>query len=213
MVRRELAVLCVPGGEGGGVRRYRTIVADPPWRYRSSDILTRGWRRTASVETDKAEGHYTTLTNAEVAALPVGDLAADEAHLYLWVTNPRLYGERNGECSPLEIIEGWGFTYKTLLTWVKTGPMGLGFYFRGQTEHVLFCTRGDVRIPAADRESNVITAPRRGHSEKPDAFYDLVERVSPEPRVELFARRARLGGWDYWGNESLGTAEMPEAAA
>jgi N6-adenosine-specific RNA methylase IME4 len=152
---------------------------------------------------------YTTMTNAEVAALPVGELADDDAELYLWVTNPRLYGERDGQCSPLAIIEGWGFEYKTLLTWVKTGALGLGFYFRGQTEHVLYCTRGDVKIPPARRESNVITAPRRGHSEKPDAFYDLVERVSPEPRVELFARRARLSGWDYWGDQSLGTAVMP----
>jgi N6-adenosine-specific RNA methylase IME4 len=190
-------------------RKYRTIVADPPWRYRSSDITTRGWHRTASVESGKAAAQYTTMTNAEVAALPVGELADDDAELYLWVTNPRLYGERDGQCSPLAIIEGWGFEYKTLLTWVKTGALGLGFYFRGQTEHVLYCTRGDVKIPPARRESNVITAPRRGHSEKPDAFYDLVERVSPEPRVELFARRARLSGWDYWGDQSLGTAVMP----
>jgi N6-adenosine-specific RNA methylase IME4 len=191
------------------VTRYRTIVADPPWRYRSTDILTRGWQRTASVESGKtAEGHYTTMTNAEIAALAVGDMADDPACLFLWVTNPRLYGERDGSCSPFEIAQGWGFRYVTMLTWVKTGPMGLGFYFRGQTEHVLFCVRGDFKIPAALRESNIITAPRRRHSEKPDAFYDKVERVCPEPRVELFARRARLGGWDYWGDQSLGTAEM-----
>jgi N6-adenosine-specific RNA methylase IME4 len=193
--------------------KYRTIVADPPWRYRSSDITTRGWHRTASVESGKAASQYTTMTNAEVAALPVGELADDVAELYLWVTNPRLYGERDGQCSPLAIVKGWGFEYKTLLTWVKTGALGLGFYFRGQTEHVLYCTRGDVKIPPARRESNVITAPRRAHSEKPDAFYDLVERVSPGPRVELFARRARLTGWDYWGDQSLGTAVMPEVAA
>lgn len=181
---------------------------DPPWRYRSSDILTRGWRRTASVESGKtAEGHYTTMTNTQIAALPVADLAEDNSHLYLWVTNPRLYGERNGDVNPREIIEGWGFRYTTLLTWVKTGPPGLGFHFRGNTEHVLFCVRGDVRIPPDRRESNVITAPRRGHSEKPGAFYDLVERVSPSPRIELFARCQRLG-WATWGNESLCHVEL-----
>lgn len=198
--------------EGG----YKTLVIDPPWRYRSSDILTRGFHKTASVGTTKpgeAEGQYTTMTNAEIAALPIGELAAKDAQLYLWVTNPRMYGERDGAYSPLEIIEGWGFEYKTMLTWVKQGAPGLGFYFRGNTEHVLFCTRGDVKIPPADREPNVITAPKGRHSQKPDAFYDLVERVSLEPRVELFARRARLSGWDYWGNESIGTAEMPEVAA
>lgn len=189
-------------------KRYGTIVVDPPWRYRSTDILTRGWQRTASVESGKeTSGHYTTMTNAEIAALPVGDLADDAACLYLWVTNPRLYGERDGSWSPREIIEAWGFRYITLLTWVKTGPMGLGFYFRGHTEHALFCTRGDVRIPPKERESNIVTAPRRKHSEKPDAFYDKVERVSPGPYVELFARRARFN-WDYWGDQSLGTAEM-----
>ena len=187
---------------------YRTIVADPPWRYRSTDILTRGWHA-ASVETKKprsAEGHYTTMTNEEIAAISVGDLAADDAELYLWVTNPRLYGERSGGPSPLEIAEAWGFTYKTLLTWVKTGAPGLGFYFRGCTEHVLYCTRGEIKIAPGRRESNVIIAPRGRHSEKPDAFYDLVERISPGPRLELFARRARLSGWDYSGDESLGTA-------
>lgn len=184
---------------------YRTIVVDPPWRYRSSDITTRSRRRSASVESASREGHYTTMTNEEIAALPISEMAAPDAALFLWVTNPRLYGERDGSGSPYEMIRGWGFEYKTLLTWVKTGPLGLGFYFRGHTEHVLFCTRGDVKIAPAKRESNVITAPRGRHSAKPDCFYDLVERVSPEPRAELFARRARLAGWDYpIGDQALG---------
>ena len=147
------------------------------------------------------------MTNAQIAALPISNLAEDDSHLYLWVTNPRLYGERDGTLTPRQIIEGWGFRYVTLLTWVKTGPMGLGFHFRGHTEHVLFCVRGDVRIPPDKRETNVITAPRRRHSEKPDAFYDLVERVSPTPRIELFARCQRLG-WETWGNEALCHIEL-----
>jgi N6-adenosine-specific RNA methylase IME4 len=187
---------------------YKTVVVDPPWRYSSSDILTKGQTRTASVESKKLNtAHYTTMTTAEIADLPVDLLAADSAHLYLWVTNPHILGFGHLEPSPREIAEAWGFKYKTLLTWVKTGPPGLGFYFRVNTEHVLFCTRGDARIPPEVRESNVIVAPRKGHSQKPEAFYDLVERVSPEPRVELFARRARFG-WDYWGDESLQTASL-----
>lgn len=196
------------------MKRYRTIVADPPWRYRSTDILTRGWHRTASVETSKprtAEGHYTTMTNAEIAALPVGDLVEKDAHLYLWVTNPCMFGERDGTLNPREIIECWGFRYITLLTWVKTGAPGLGFYFRGNTEHVVFGVRGNAPIPPAMREANVFTAPKGGHSAKPDCFYDLVERVSPAPRLELFARRQRLG-WDTWGNEALCHVEMGGAA-
>lgn len=184
--------------------KYRTIVADPPWRYRSSDILTRGWHRTASAGTHKpgeAEGQYTTMTNAEIAALPVGDWADKDCALYLWVTNPRIFGERDGSLPPVEIAARWGFRYVTLLTWVKTGPLGLGFYFRGNTEHVLFCVKGDVKIPPDRREPNVITAPKGRHSAKPDRFYEMVERVSPEPRLELFARRRRYG-WDVWGNEA-----------
>lgn len=198
-------------GERVEQKRYRTIVVDPPWKYRNSrgtQPRSRIGRRAIT-----AEGNYKTLTNAEIAALPVSNVAADESHLYLWVTNPRLFGERSrGEVQPIDILEGWGFEYITTLTWVKTGPPGMGFYFRGETEHVLFGIRGRLGIPAADRESNVFSSPRRGHSMKPDCFYDLVERVSPEPRLEMFARRARLSGWEYWGDESLGTAEMPEVA-
>lgn len=194
--------------------KYRTIVVDPPWRYYSSDILTRSVRKPASVATRRdAEGQYTTMTNEDIAAIPVGQWTEPNACLYLWVTNPIMFGGRRklrgDEFCPRRIIETWGFTYKTMLTWVKTGAPGLGFYFRGNTEHVLFCTRGDVRMPPAARESNVIVAPRRGHSEKPDAFYDLVERVSEGPYLEMFARRARFG-WSYWGDESLGTAIVDE---
>jgi N6-adenosine-specific RNA methylase IME4 len=184
--------------------KYRTIVADPPWRYRSSDILKRGWHRTASVSTHKpgeAEGQYTTMTNAEIAALPVGEWADKDCALYLWVTNPRMFGERDGSMPPVEIAAGWGFRYVTLLTWVKTGPPGLGFYFRGNTEHVLFCVKGDVKIEPSRRESNVITAQKGRHSAKPDRFYEMVERVSPGPYLELFARRRRYG-WDVWGDEA-----------
>lgn len=187
--------------------RYRTIVADPPWRYRSTDILTRGWHRTASVESSKATGHYTTMTNAEIAALPVSDLAEKDAHVYMWVTNPRMFGERDGTMNPREIVEAWGFRYITLLTWVKTGAPGLGFYFRGNTEHVVFGIRGKARIPPEMRESNVFIAPKGAHSAKPDCFLDLVERVSPAPRLEMFARRQRFG-WDTWGDEALEHVEL-----
>ena len=91
-------------------------------------------------------------------------------------------------------------------TWQKLGAPGLGWYFRGATEHVLFGVRGKARIPAHLRESNHFAAPRTVHSAKPDRFYELVERVCPGPYLELFARRRRYG-WDVWGNEA------PEFAA
>lgn len=179
--------------------RYRTIVADPPWQYTKAKM--------ASYAPGAAEGQYDTLPVSAIAALPVRDLAEDDAHLYLWVTNPVLTEQRI-DTTACEVARAWGFVPKTLLTWVKSeNGAGMGFFFRGDTEHVLFCVRGDLPIPAATRESNVFRGPRGPHSAKPDAFLDLVERVSPGPYVELFARRARFG-WDYWGNQSLGTAEV-----
>jgi N6-adenosine-specific RNA methylase IME4 len=175
---------------------YGTIVIDPPWQYNvTKGLPTNGYKPST------AEAHYSTMTMAEVAALPVGDLATTDAHLYMWVTNPRLFGDRNDRgWSPLAIAEAWGFEYKTLLTWAKTGSLGMGWWFRGATEHVLFCARpGAPSIGAALREPNLFTAPRRRHSEKPGVFFDLVERVSPGPRAELFARQPRLG-WDSWGH-------------
>lgn len=175
---------------------YRTIVADPPWQYNVARGLP-----TRDYKPSTAEAHYSTLTMEEIAAIPVKDLAAEDAHLYLWVTNPRLFGDRQGgrRATPLDIAEAWGFEYRTMLTWVKTGPLGMGWWFRGNTEHVLFCARpGTPAIPADRREANVVTAPRQHHSGKPAAFFDLVERVSSGPYLELFARSPRLG-WDSWG--------------
>jgi N6-adenosine-specific RNA methylase IME4 len=181
---------------------FSTVVADPPWRYNAKTQILRSGGRGA-----QAEHHYPTMTNAEIAALPVSSWVADAAHLYLWVTNPRLIAERNGkrDCTPFDIVEAWGFTPMTILTWVKPGRNGTGWYFRGQTEHVIFATRGGLGIPAAKREPNVIFAPRGRHSAKPCEFFDLVERVSPPPFLEMFARTSRLG-WQAWGNEAPGSS-------
>ncbi len=183
---------------GGVMGKYRTIVADPPWGYRTARITTTGRQRRA-----EAIGHYLTVRAEDLAALPVAALAEDDAHLYLWTTNPIL-----PEAFP--VMEAWGFRYVTLLTWEKRGTLGMGFSFRNQTEHILFGIRGALPIPPEKRERTIFAAPKGRHSEKPDCFLDMVQRVSPGPYLELFARRARFG-WDYWGDESLGTAEMPEA--
>ena len=158
-----------------------------------------------------AEAHYPTMTTEHIAGLRVGDLAAPDAHLYMWVPNAILLRQRESIAGYLDaaaIVRRWGFEPKSLLTWIKSEKgAGMGFFFRGDTEHVMFAVRGSLPIPAAERISNVFRGGRGGHSQKPDAFLDLVEQVSPAPRVELFARRARFG-WDYWGDESLGTAQM-----
>ena len=180
--------------------KYRTIVADPPWQYRKAaegGPHSRRW----------AEDVYPTMPMAEIINLPIREHAEDEAHLDLWVTNPRICGDRNSHdgITPFDILAAWGFEYKTMLTWVK--PIGLGSYFRGATEHVLFGVRGRLPIEPSSRESNVITAPRGEHSAKPQAFYDLVERVSPGPYLDLFARCQRFG-WDTWGNQCFNHVEM-----
>jgi len=172
---------------------YRTIVADPPWTHRGSgnQFGAAGKARVAGYAIDSTpNSRYSTLTSTEVAALPVIDLAAKNAHLYLWTTNSDLP-------DAFAVVASWGFTYKTLLTWCKKGRIGLGAYFRGQTEHVLFGVRGSQPTLVND-ELTYFTAQKGGHSAKPATFFDLVERSSPGPYVELFARQPRLG-WDSWG--------------
>jgi N6-adenosine-specific RNA methylase IME4 len=177
---------------------YGTIVADPPWQYQKA--------QQADYQRGAAENHYPTMQVSEIAALPIAEMTAPNAHLYLWVTN-KVLTEQRVDGSALDVVRAWGFAAKTILTWVKP-QIGMGFYFRGCTEHIIFATRGNAPVEAANRERNAFTANRTQHSAKPDCFYDMVERVSPGPYLELFARRARLGDWSYWGNESLGTVEV-----
>lgn len=188
--------------------RYGTIVADPPWKYNAGTVPLRSNGRGAS-----AEHIYPTMSNEELVGLDVASLAAEQAHLYMWVTNPRLVGDYRGKrnITPFDIVEAWGFRPITLLTWVKPGRGGTGWYFRGQTEHVIFATRGKLGIPAAIREPNVFTAKRSTHSRKPDDFFDIVQRVSPGPRLEMFARQER-DGWDAWGNEAPDSLDLFGAA-
>jgi len=168
-----------------GVNLYRTIVADPPWRY--DNTSTRG----------AAEDHYPTMTVADLCALPVAEWAEDEAHLYLWTTNGFLR-------EAFDIVDAWGFTYKTTLVWVKP-QIGMGNYFRSSAEYVLFGVRGKLRTRDSNQR-NWFQAPRGRHSAKPEGFFDLVEKVSYAPGLEMFARRRRDNllsdfEWDYYGNE------------
>lgn len=179
--------------------RYRTIVADPPWHYEGG--LTFAWRKGAPSGHGKPFLGYPTMSVSKIAALPVREMADDNAHLYLWTTQKYLWDSRG-------IAEAWGFTVSKVLTWCKP-PTGfsLGGTYGSASEFALFCRRGT--LPALSKvPRDWFEWPRRGgHSAKPEAFLDMVERVSPGPRLEMFARRDRLG-WDTWGNESLGTAEM-----
>jgi N6-adenosine-specific RNA methylase IME4 len=172
--------------------KYRTIVADPPWRVNTGPSWGKGDKSAPLNERSHALS-YQTLTVAEIAEMPVASFAADGCHLYLWTINK--YVE-----DAYRVARGWGFTPSTLLTWCKPPKgIGLGGAYALATEHVLFARHGScAALTRVDR--NWWEWPRRRHSQKPEAFQDLVEQVSPGPYLELFARRKRLG-WDVWGNE------------
>jgi N6-adenosine-specific RNA methylase IME4 len=173
---------------------FATILADPPWRFQN---------RTGKMAPEHQRLlRYPTMTLQEIVALPVCRLAAARAHLYLWVPNALL-------AEGLEVMRGWGFTYKTNLVWYKVrkdgGPdgRGVGFYFRNVTELVLFGVRGNLRTLAPGRtQVNLLATRKREHSRKPHELYHLIEACSPGPYLELFARCKRPG-WQQWGNEGM----------
>jgi N6-adenosine-specific RNA methylase IME4 len=178
----------------GAGKSFATILADPPWRFQNS---------TGKVAPEHRRlARYPTLSLDEIKALPVSDIAAPAAHLYLWVPNALL-------AEGLAVMQAWGFTYKSNIVWHKIrkdgGPdgRGVGFYFRNVTELVLFGVRGrNARTLAPGRRQvNFIATRKREHSRKPDELYPIIEACSPGPYLELFARGQRAR-WQAWGNEA-----------
>jgi N6-adenosine-specific RNA methylase IME4 len=199
--KRKVEMNNLPGISG----KFGTILADPPWRFAN---------RTGKVAPEHRRlRRYETMTVDEICAMPVQSHAADRSHLYLWVPNALL---REG----LQVMEAWGFTYKTTLTWYKIrrdgGPdgRGVGFYFRNVTEIVLFGVKGSLRTgPPGRRQVNVfgetdttewnspvLPTRKREHSRKPDELYDIIQACSPGPYLELFARVPR-DPWMQFGEE------------
>ena len=162
---------------------FRVIVADPPWPYekRPDDL------------THRARLPYPEMTLDAIRALPVADLAADDAILWLWTTNAHLE-------EAYTVVRAWGFTPKTMLTWGKN-RMGTGDWLRGQAEHCLMAVRGKPTVLLTN-QTTLLTAPVGAHSAKPDEFYALVEALCPGSKVDLFARQARPG-WAVWGAEAV----------
>jgi N6-adenosine-specific RNA methylase IME4 len=140
----------------------------------------------------KPQRHYPVMTVGEIASLPVGKLAADNAHLWIW-------GISRSLDEAYRVARAWGFEPMTLVTWCKTGAPGMGYYVRVNTEHCLLATRGRPMVPGRQPMASWFAAPKRRHSQKPDEFYAIAEQVSPAPRIELFARQ-RWPGWDAWGS-------------
>jgi N6-adenosine-specific RNA methylase IME4 len=168
-------------------RRFPVIYADPAWYFEVYDPV-RGSERDAG-------SHYPCMRTEDICALPVAQLATDDAVLFLWTTASRLP-------EALRVIEAWGFRYVSNVCWVKD-HIGLGYYVRNQHEILLIAMRGNMPTPLpAQRPPSVITAPRREHSRKPDEAYALIETMYPDlPKFELFARTTRAG-WTAWGNEA-----------
>jgi N6-adenosine-specific RNA methylase IME4 len=159
--------------------KFRTIYADPPWHY--TNAASRG----------AAQNHYDTMTVDAIAGLPVEQLAAQEAHLHLWTTNAFLFEAHR-------VIETWGFTFKSCLLWIKP-QLGNGNYWRVSHEFLLLGVRGNLTFTDRTQQS-WICAERTQHSAKPRIFQQLIEHVSPAPRLELFAR-TQSDGWTTWGNQ------------
>jgi len=185
---------CVDFARFVGERRFGTILADPPWQFQN---------RTGKVAPEHRRlNRYGTMTLKEIEALPVADAAENTAHLYLWVPNALLP-------EGLAVMSAWGFQYKSNLVWHKIrkdgGPdgRGVGFYFRNVTELILFGVRGkNARTLAPGRRQvNFLATRKREHSRKPDEQYEIIERCSPGPYLELFARGEREG-WAVWGNQA-----------
>lgn len=172
--------------------QFGTILADPPWQFQN---------RTGKMAPEhKRLNRYSTMTLTDIYELPIARLALPQSHLYLWVPNALIN-------EGLETMHRWGFVYKAQVIWYKVrkdgGPdgRGVGFYFRNVTEVLLFGVRGKLRTrEAGRRQTNIIVSQKREHSRKPDEQYDIIERCSPGPYLEMFARHQRKG-WYQWGNE------------
>lgn len=174
-----------------GERKYSVIYADPPWSF---DVWSGAGKDRA------AENHYPTMSQAEIEALPVESMAADDCALFLWAVMPQLQ-------EALDVIKAWGFEYKTCaFVWVKQTKdeerfaTGMGYWTRANAEICLLATRGSPARLNADVHQVVMT-PRMEHSKKPAEVAERIERLVPGPYLEMFARSPREG-WDVWGNQS-----------
>jgi len=177
-----------------GKEKFSTILADPPWRFTN---------RTGKVAPEHRRlNRYETLSLDDICDLPVSEFMSEPAHCYLWVPNALLpWG--------LQVLDAWGFEYKSNLIWHKvrkdghSDGRGVGFYFRNVTEMVLFGVRGKSARTLAPARSqvNLFSSRKREHSRKPDEQYPIIESCSRGPFLELFGRGVR-DGWTVWGNQA-----------
>jgi N6-adenosine-specific RNA methylase IME4 len=177
-------------------KKYNIIYPDPPWSYDN--------KKTGGSMKSGAAQKYPVMTTEEIARLPIKEIADKNSMLFLWATVPMLP-------DALYVMQAWGYKYKTKITWHKTGRVGLGYWFRGEVEELLFGIRG--KVPAFRCQApNFIETPVLGYSEKPEEFRKLIERATKwmEDRrmIELFARK-KVPGWDAWGLDVESDIVMP----
>jgi N6-adenosine-specific RNA methylase IME4 len=195
--------------------KYAMISADPPWHFRARSIANRSkWKSRRD-----AEHHYPVMGLDDIAALPVREIAAPDAHLFLWTTGPNIQ-------QAFDVIKAWGFRFSGMgFVWIKLKRsvdtrqlrltataesdlhVGLGFTTRKNAEFCLLARRGNAkRVSKSVRE--VILSPVRQHSRKPDEFFDRAQQYAAGPYLEMFARERRPG-WDAWGNETTKFGSEP----
>jgi len=178
------------------VKRYDVIYADPAWEYKS--------KKSGGSMTSGAAQQYPVMRLDDIQALPVRELAAKDAALFLWGTVPMLP-------EAMGTMAAWGFTYKTALFWDKQ-RFGTGYWFRGQVEYLLFGIRG--KVPAfRTSERNLYSERSERHSAKPDRYRQIIEAAWPGAvRLEMFSRRPASAAWDVWGNEAEGSIDLTQYA-
>jgi N6-adenosine-specific RNA methylase IME4 len=171
-------------------KKYKVIYADPPWYFKS--FSSKGEGRNAT-------RHYSCMNLQDIKNLPVTEISDDDCTLLMWVTDPFLQ-------KSFEVIESWGFEYKTVaFTWVKTNRKsdgyftGLGYWTRANPEMCLLATKGKPKRISSS-VNQLLVSKRREHSRKPDEMYSKIENLLSGPYIELFARTQRQG-WDSWGNQ------------
>jgi N6-adenosine-specific RNA methylase IME4 len=181
--------------------KYSVILADPPWDFRA-------WSKKG--EGRSAVQHYPIMTMEALKALPVGEMVADNAALFLWTTWPTIFRDVP------ELLEAWGFTYRTnAFIWIKLTKTngiftGMGYYTRSNSEPCLLAVRGSMPVAVHNVQQPILSHPGE-HSEKPVEVYSRIEQLYPGERyLELFARQKRPG-WDTWGNEVVSDIEFPQS--
>ena len=156
---------------------------DPPWDWGDEGDIN---------QLGRAKPDYATMSFEELKKLPIDKLTKKDSHIYLWITNRSLP-------KGFELLKEWGFRYITCLTWCKPS-IGMGNYYRGSTEQILFGVKGSLGLKRKDVGTwFVANRPSRQHSAKPDEFYKLVESCSPGLYLDYFGRKERRG-WQIWGS-------------